>query len=135
MARKAHKTVCAKQRKTYADEIPVSVSTSQPHENVVRALACFLLVVAVVAAYQQVRNFDFVTMDDYLYVTNNPHVKTGLTLESVRWAFVGIGAGNWHPITWLSLMLDYELGRMNAGTYHITNLILLLLTPCFCCSF
>lgn len=124
MARKARKTVRAKQRPTSAEGISVSASSNKPHENVVRALVYLLLVVAVVIAYQQVRSFDFVTMDDYLYVTNNPHVKTGLTFESIRWAFTGIGAGNWHPLTWLSLMLDYEFGRMNAGTYHVTNLLL-----------
>jgi len=86
-----------------------------------------MLVAAVMVIYWPVINFDFIKYDDNLYVTNNLHVQGGLTAEGIKWAFTTIDAGFWHPLTWLSLMLDYELYGLNAGGYHWTNVILHLL--------
>src|SRR5262252_6319190 len=83
------------------------------------------LVVVTVATYRPCFNYPFVDHDDYDYVANNPHVKTGLTAENIRWAFTSFQFGNWHPLTWLSLQLDSTLyGGMNAGGYHATNVLL-----------
>ena len=61
----------------------------------------------------QVNNFDFVSYDDQEYVTENSHVKKGLTSEGLKWAFTSFHSANWHPITWLSHMLDCELYGLN----------------------
>ncbi len=89
-------------------------------------LVGLLLLVATTAVYVQVYQFEFVNFDDGDYIYNNEMVKKGLTGETVRWAFRLRGyAANWHPLTWLSHMLDIEIyGLDNPGGHHITNIIL-----------
>jgi tetratricopeptide (TPR) repeat protein len=86
-------------------------------------LICLLLVMVTFAVYWQVRNYAFVHIDDSQYVTENQHVQDGLSIESIIWAFSSQHAANWHPITWLSHMLDIELYGLNPGAHHQTNLI------------
>ncbi|HPC48095.1 MAG TPA: hypothetical protein PLW83_08605, partial [Deltaproteobacteria bacterium] len=62
--------------------------------------------------------------DDPPYVTHNPHVLKGITAEGFRWAFTSVYGSNWHPLTWISHMLDVELFGMNAGMHHLTNTLL-----------
>lgn len=64
----------------------------------------------------------FVAFDDPLYVTRNPVTQQGLTAETVRWAFTTGFAANWHPLTWLSVMLDVELFGLNARGHHAMSL-------------
>jgi tetratricopeptide (TPR) repeat protein len=71
-----------------------------------------------------VRHSDFVDYDDDMYVTENPHVKNGITGESISWAFTTGHAYNWHPLTWLSHMLDCQLFGIEPGWHHLTNLLL-----------
>lgn len=68
----------------------------------------FLIVITLVV-YSRVTDFQFVHYDDNIYVTDNEHVKTGLSLENVRWAFAGKYECNWMPLTWISFMFDHEL--------------------------
>jgi len=82
------------------------------------------LALVTVIAYASVRNFNFVNFDDQLYVTDNPHVRTGLTWAGVVWAFTSAYAANWHPLTWLSHMVDVELFGLNPGPHHVMNLVL-----------
>jgi tetratricopeptide (TPR) repeat protein len=63
-------------------------------------------------------------LDDNLYVTENAHVQTGLTRQSAAWAFTATHAANWHPVTWLSHMLDVRLFGLDAGSHHFTSLLL-----------
>jgi protein O-mannosyl-transferase len=86
-------------------------------------LVCLLLSLSILAVYWQVRNHDFVNLDDNVYVTNNPHVKAGLTQESIAWSFRGVHHGNWHPLTWISHMIDVALYGMNPGQHHLTNVL------------
>ncbi len=86
-------------------------------------LICLFLVIATLAVYQQVRHYDFVGYDDDDYVFENPHIRAGLTLNSIKWAFTAVHADNWHPVTWLSHILDIELYGLNPGQHHLTNLI------------
>jgi tetratricopeptide (TPR) repeat protein len=86
-------------------------------------LTCLLLVMVTFAVYWQVRNYAFVYIDDSQYVTENQHVQAGLSHESIIWAFSSQHAANWHPITWLSHMLDVELYGLNPGAHHQTNVI------------
>ena len=81
-----------------------------------------LLIAAILIAYWQVKNFDFICFDDKPYVTENCHVQSGLTVKSFIWAFTTFDASNWHPLTWLSHMLDCELYGLNPMGHHWTSL-------------
>jgi hypothetical protein len=84
------------------------------------------LTVVTLAVFWQVNQYDFV-FDDGVYVTKNSHIQSGITLDGIRWAVCSTDAELWHPLTWLSLMLDNQLYGLNAGGYHLTNLILHIL--------
>lgn len=79
------------------------------------------IVLSVCAVYWQVRHFGFINYDDNLYVTQNPAVFRGLSWSSMVWAFTQEHASNWHPITWMSHMLDCQLFGLNAGAHHLVN--------------
>jgi len=81
------------------------------------------LVLTIIVVYWQARNHAFVNYDDGLYVTSNSRVQTGLNLGNILWAFSSFSASNWHPLTWLSHMLDIQLYGMNPGAHHQTNII------------
>ena len=83
-----------------------------------------VLVVATLALYYPVHHHPFVNYDDSVYVTENPHVQSGLDWDTVKWAFTTYDAGNWHPLTWLSHTLDYELFELNPAGHHDVNLLL-----------
>ena len=87
-----------------------------------------LLIIATIAVFAEVSRHEFVSFDDNIYVTENEHVLQGLTVDGLQWAFTTTKAEFWHPLTWLSLMADAELYGMKAGGYHVTNLILHLLS-------
>ena len=82
------------------------------------------LALTTLAVFWQVHNCDFVNYDDNLYVTQNWHVKTGLTRDNIVWAFTTGHASNWHPLTWLSHMLDCQLFGVDPAWHHFTNLLL-----------
>jgi tetratricopeptide (TPR) repeat protein len=87
----------------------------------------FVLILSTLLVFWQVRNFDFAKYDDNDYVYENPHVLNGLTKDGVIWAFTTNRSANWHPLTWLSLMLDCQLslpGGASPGWMHLMNLIL-----------
>jgi protein O-mannosyl-transferase len=84
-------------------------------------LMAVLLVLVTMALYWPATRCDFVTYDDYMYVSDNPHVTSGLTLENARWAFGSDYAANWHPITWLSHMLDCQMVGLNAWGHHLSS--------------
>jgi tetratricopeptide (TPR) repeat protein len=73
---------------------------------------------------------DFVNFDDNSYVTQNPCVLGGLTPTNIAWAFKTAYFGNWHPLTWLSHMLDVELFGLNPSYHHLTNLLLHICNTC-----
>jgi tetratricopeptide (TPR) repeat protein len=86
-------------------------------------LICVILALVTAIAFEQVRRNDFIDYDDNVYVTENQHVQGGLSLESVIWAFTTRQEGNWHPLTWLSHMLDCQLFGTNASWHHLTNVL------------
>lgn len=90
-------------------------------------LVAAALALSVLTVYWQVGEFSFVNFDDDQYVTGNPVVLRGLTLEGVSWAFTTFHAANWHPLTWLSHMLDVELFGPSPGWHHRMNLLYHLL--------
>jgi protein O-mannosyl-transferase len=85
-------------------------------------VAAAALVVLTVVAYSGVRQLQFVPLDDQGYVYENPHVRAGVTLEGLRWALTSVDQANWHPLTWLSHMVDVQLFGLNAGYHHLTGL-------------
>ena len=87
-----------------------------------------VLIVATLAVFWQVNQYDFINLDDTVYVTENKNIQSGITSNGVSWAFSTTYAQFWHPLTWLSLMFDYQLHGLNAGGYHLTNLILHLMS-------
>lgn len=82
------------------------------------------LVALNISVYASVWRSEFVRFDDPDYVTQNPHVTAGLTWQGFKWALTTGHAANWHPLTWLSHMLDVQLFGMNAGAHHAVNLVL-----------
>ena len=104
---------------------PTKAATSPPQHSRTRpVLFAVLLAVATIALYAPVRHHPFVNYDDGSYVTRNDHVKAGLTRQSIVWAFTSYDAANWHPVTWLSHIVDYRLFKDNAGAHHDVNLLL-----------
>jgi len=81
---------------------------------------CLVLIITTFV-YMQVGNYQFINSDDNAYVTNNPHVSSGLTGENIAWAFHSVYAGNWHPITWLSHMADAQLYGLNPRGHHLSS--------------
>jgi tetratricopeptide (TPR) repeat protein len=80
-----------------------------------------LLVLAVLAAYGPLRHAEFVSYDDPLYITENPHVRVGLTGSGVGWAMTATDGSNWHPLTWLAHMADCQVFGLWAGGHHLVS--------------
>jgi protein O-mannosyl-transferase len=91
------------------------------------ALIAAALVALNLFVYAQVRRADFVQLDDPGYVQENTHVAAGLTWASAKWAFTTGHLANWHPLTWLSHMLDVQFFGVTAGAHHVTNVALHIL--------
>jgi len=89
-----------------------------------KVLICVLLVLATFAIYSQIQDHEFINFDDDLYITNNLNVQAGLTSESVKWAFTTSHPPYWHPVTWLSHILDYQLYGLHPKGHYLTNLFL-----------
>jgi hypothetical protein len=92
-----------------------------------KLIVCIVLTILTLVVFWQVNQYDFV-FDDLAYVTGNSHVQSGITLDGFSWAFSTTDSEFWHPLTWLSLMFDYQLYGLNAGGYHLTNRILHILS-------
>jgi tetratricopeptide (TPR) repeat protein len=105
--------------------MPGSIATRRPAVTMRGdVLVGAVLVLATLCAYAQTVGFGFVGFDDPQYVTRNPWVRAGLTSESVRWALRSGVMGSWHPLTWLSHMLDVELFGLDPAGHHATSVLL-----------
>ena len=102
---------------------PNTISNTNPTGNIFfkSTLICILIATLIFILYRQVIDYDFINLDDTTYVTENPLVRQGLTAEGISEAFSSVYASNWHPLTWLSHMLDLELFGMNPGMHHLVN--------------
>lgn len=87
-------------------------------------LISLFLIVIILAAYWQLPTHDFLVFDDNKYITNNSHVHDGITWKNLAWAFSSTDFGYWHPLTWLSHMLAFQLFGLKFGMHHLTNLFL-----------
>jgi len=85
---------------------------------------CLFLIAATLVVYNRVNQNSFVNFDDDRYITENAHVRAGLTWGTIRWAFSSLEQANWHPLTWLSHALDCQLFRLNPDGHHYVNLLL-----------
>jgi protein O-mannosyl-transferase len=83
-----------------------------------------VLAVLTLMPFYQIKNHDFIHLDDPQYVATNIHIRNGVTEEAISWAFTSGYAGNWHPITWISHMADIQLFGLSPGAHHLTNLFL-----------
>ena len=89
-----------------------------------KLLIAALLVALTLAVFGQVARFEFLTYDDADYVTANPHVQGGLTPAAIVWALTTMNASNWHPLTWISHTIDWQLYGPKAAGHHVTSLLL-----------
>jgi protein O-mannosyl-transferase len=113
----------AKQRRGGSD-VAVLAAPVEPRSWNLRVILYGMgLTVIVVALYWRVLANQFVNFDDEIYVTANDHVKAGLTLDGFRWAFTNFENGNWHPLTWLSHMLDVQLFGLDPGGHHFVSVL------------
>ena len=87
-------------------------------------LLAVLLATSVLVAYAGVRQHDFVNFDDPEYVVQNRNVTSGLTFANVAWSLTAVHSANWHPLTWMSHMLDCSLYGLEPGGHHVTNVLL-----------
>jgi tetratricopeptide (TPR) repeat protein len=110
-------------RDTPSETQPHFLAKVSPPRTTVLAILIALLIINVVA-YAGIWHYGFVNYDDPEYITGNPDVTAGLTWHGVVWAFTTGRQANWHPLTWLSHMLDVQLYGLNAGAHHLTNLLL-----------
>lgn len=97
-------------------------STNRP--SIWRVTLPVVLLLLVLAVFWQTAGFEFTNYDDDIYVTDNPNLALGLSGPGLAWAFSTNYASNWHPLTWISLMLDYQAGGGDARTFHVTNVLL-----------
>jgi Flp pilus assembly protein TadD len=88
-----------------------------------KTLMSLFLIVVTFAVYWQVGSYQFVNFDDGKYILENPHVRTGVTADGFIWAFTSSYASNWHPLTWLSHMLDVQLFGLDPGPHHLVNVL------------
>ena len=95
---------------------------SSPEKRTV--VLSLLLVVFTLGIYNQAAHFGFVNFDDDRYITDNQHVRAGLTWNTVKWALVSTDEANWHPLTWMSHALDCSLFRLNPAGHHYTSVLL-----------
>jgi tetratricopeptide (TPR) repeat protein len=87
-----------------------------------RPATVLLVVLATVGAYWPVSRNEFINFDDHMYITQNSRVSEGLSFDSVKWAFTEYYSCNWHPVTWMSHMLDVEMFGMKASGHHLVSL-------------
>jgi Tfp pilus assembly protein PilF len=97
-----------------------------PHRrfDLQKLVLCMGLMAAVIVCYIPVAHNAFVSYDDDVYITENPHVMAGMKWATVKWAFTSFDAANWHPLTWLSHALDYQLFGLNPAGPHWENVLL-----------
>jgi Tfp pilus assembly protein PilF len=119
-----------KKRRKSLPRTPPPESVHLSGDLLVKVFVGLALVMLTVLVYCPSFDYPFTHFDDDHYVTQNEHVQAGLSAAGFRWAFTTFDCGNWHPLTWLSLQLDASLygkdknGALNAGGFHVTNVLL-----------
>lgn len=89
-----------------------------------RVALSLLIALATLIVYNGVSRNGFINLDDNLYLIQNEHVHEGLTLSTVKWSLTAYEVGNWHPLTWMSFALDWQLFGKNTGGHHYVSALL-----------
>lgn len=107
------------------DRAAVTLPKARPFYELLQrpVVLAFLLVIATVALYYPVHTHPFTNYDDRDYVYENPQVKSGVSLHTIKWAFTTGAAGNWHPLTWLTHELDCQLFGLDPAGHHDVNVL------------
>ena len=113
--------------KTAPEPKPAGLFASAEKRN---PLVCLLLAVLTLVLYNPVNRHPFVNYDDDRYVTENVHVRQGLTGGTISWALTSTEQANWHPLTWMSHALDVSLFRLNPVGHHLTSVLLHVVNVC-----
>ena len=95
-----------------------------------RIVISFLLLLVTFGLYVRVHNFGFISYDDPFLFVNNPQVNSGLSWDTILWAFTSSDRLHWMPLTWITHMIDFQIYGASAPGHHLTNLAIHLLnTP------
>jgi tetratricopeptide (TPR) repeat protein len=97
------------------------MNTRQKHPELI---ICMILIIAILGVYWQVQHYEFVNLDDDHYIAENPNIRNGLTKDGLLWALNFNDVSYWHPLTWLSHMLDCQLYGVNPQGHHFNSLLL-----------
>lgn len=97
-----------------------------------RIVVSFILIFLTIIAFFSIKNNDFINLDDNIYITENEYIKDGLTLKNIKWAFTNTNTGHWHPLTWISHLIDIELFGLNPTGHHVVNLIFHIINSLLC---
>jgi tetratricopeptide (TPR) repeat protein len=114
----------ARQGKAAAKHSSAPVSPADRNDRWLVPGICLFLAAMVWAVFGQTLGHEFVNYDDDIYVYENPVVARGLSLQGIVWAFTHIHSSNWHPLTWVSHMLDCQFYGLSPGGHHLTNVLL-----------
>jgi len=104
-------------------KLGVAGENAYMRSNRLGVMISLFLIVATALVFWQVTEHDFINYDDDVYVTENPHVNRGFTTQGFIGSFTRFHGSNWHPLTWLSHMLDSHLFGLKSGFHHLTNLL------------
>jgi protein O-mannosyl-transferase len=99
------------------------IDISSGNKKNTRLIIIFLIIASCIA-FGRIAGNDFTNFDDNAYITENNHIQSGINPESIKWAFTSLDVFYWHPMTWLSHMLDWSLFGANAGGHHLISLLL-----------
>ena len=102
-----------------------AVKENQKHPSV--WLVGLILMLGTLACYWRVRTFDFINLDDPLYVYRESMIQKGFSWPGFVWSFHSINGGNWNPLIWLSHMADCQFFGLAPEGHHVTNLLLHML--------
>ena len=91
--------------------------------RILRYIVAATLIAASVTAFGSIAGNDFINLDDNTYITENHKIQSGIHLETIEWAFTSFSSANWHPVTWLSHLLDWQLFGASASGHHIVSLL------------
>src|SRR5215472_14786044 len=104
------------------------VGLRDSRERLIVVFICLALASLVWLVFGQAIHYEFVNFDDDVYVYKNQQVTGGVTAADVHWAFTHVHSSNWHPVTWLSHILDCQVYGLNAGGHHFTSILIHAIT-------
>ena len=107
-----------------ADNSPANGTVDQAQGGSLVPTICGFLLLSVLIVFGKTAGYEFVNFDDNEYVYENEYVREGLTIKGLSWAMTAFHSSNWHPLTWLSHMLDCQLYGLEPGGHHLTNVFL-----------